>query len=133
MRRCWCRTACQRDGVPAAAGAGAGRERAAAESTSILQIVTLTSPTASSTALSLSNYATINLPDELARLPGVGNVTVFGVGQYAMRIWLDPQKLQACGLQPTDVIDAIRQQNQQVPAGQIGMPPAPERQAFSTR
>ena len=52
----------------------------------------------------MSNYATINLQDELARLPGVGNVNVFGAGQYAMRIWLDPDKLKARSLTPSDVI-----------------------------
>src|SRR5215469_6810975 len=63
-------------------------------STSILLFVTLTSPDASYDSLFLSNYATLNLKDELARLPGVGNVTMFGAGQYSMRIWLDPNKLQ---------------------------------------
>ena len=62
------------------------------KSTSILQIISLTAPDGKYDSLYLSNYATINLVNELARLPGVGNVTVFGVGQYAMRIWLDPEK-----------------------------------------
>ncbi len=75
------------------------------KSTAILQIVTLTSPDGRYDSLYLSNYATINLMDELARLPGVGNVNVFGVGQYSMRIWLDPDKLQARGLTPQDVIN----------------------------
>ena len=78
----------------------------------------------------MSNYASINLVDELARLPGVGNVTVFGASNYAMRIWLDPQQLYSLGLQPSDVIDAVRQQSQEVTAGQVGMPPAPKDQAF---
>ena len=60
------------------------------KSTAILQIVTLTSPSNEYDALFLSNYATLQLHDKLARLPGVGDVTVFGVGQYSMRIWLDP-------------------------------------------
>ena len=81
-------------------------------------------------SLYLSNYATISLKDELARLPGVGNVTVFGAGQYSMRIWLDPNKLQARGLTPQDVIQALQQQSEQVTAGQIGAPPAPAGQAF---
>ena len=63
------------------------------KSTAILQIVTLTSPKHTYDSLFMSNYATINLVNELARLPGVGNVNVFGVGEYAMRVWLDPQKL----------------------------------------
>jgi hydrophobic/amphiphilic exporter-1 (mainly G- bacteria), HAE1 family len=100
------------------------------KSTSILLFVTLTSPDAKYDSLYLSNYATINLKDELARLPGVGNVTVFGAGQYSMRIWLDPNKLQVRGLMPQDVIQAIQQQSQQVAAGQVGSPPAPPGQAF---
>ena len=70
------------------------------KSTSILQIVTLTSPNGRYDSLFLSNYATISLVPELSRVPGVGNVSVFGVGQYSMRIWLDPQTLQARGLAP---------------------------------
>ncbi|TKW77603.1 MAG: hydrophobe/amphiphile efflux-1 family RND transporter, partial [Bradyrhizobium icense] len=100
------------------------------KSTSILLFVTLTSPNATYDSLFLSNYATINLRDELSRLPGVGNVTVFGAGQYSMRVWLDPSKLQVRSLMPQDVIQAIQQQNQQVTAGQIGAPPAPADQAF---
>jgi hydrophobic/amphiphilic exporter-1 (mainly G- bacteria), HAE1 family len=100
------------------------------KSTSILLFVTLTSPDAKYDSLYLSNYATINLKDELARLPGVGNVTVFGAGQYSMRVWLDPNKLQARALVPQDVIQAIQQQSQQVTAGQVGAPPTPPGQAF---
>jgi hydrophobic/amphiphilic exporter-1 (mainly G- bacteria), HAE1 family len=100
------------------------------KSTSILQIVTLTSPDARFDSLYLANYATIRLKDEVARLPGVGNVVVFGAGQYSMRIWLDPDKMQARGLTPQDVSQALQQQSAQVPAGQVGMPPAPAGQAF---
>ena len=100
------------------------------KSTSILLFVTLTSPNATYDSLFLSNYATINIRDELSRLPGVGNVTVFGAGQYSMRVWLDPNKLQVRGLMPQDVIQAIQQQSQQVTAGQVGMPPTPAGQAF---
>ncbi|PDT78144.1 multidrug efflux RND transporter permease subunit [Bradyrhizobium sp. C9] len=100
------------------------------KSTSILLFVTLTSPNKTYDSLFLSNYATINIRDELSRLPGVGNVTVFGAGQYSMRVWLDPNKLQARGLMPQDVIQAIQQQSQQVTAGQVGAPPAPQGQAF---
>jgi HAE1 family hydrophobic/amphiphilic exporter-1 len=100
------------------------------KSTSILLFVTLTSPDSKYDSLFLSNYATLNLKDELSRLPGVGNVTVFGAGQYSMRVWLDPSKLQARGLMPQDVVQAIQQQSQQVTAGQIGMPPTPSGQAF---
>ena len=100
------------------------------KSTSILLFVTLTSPDSRYDSLYLSNYATLNLKDELARLPGVGNVTVFGAGQYSMRVWLDPNKLQVRGLMPQDVVQAIQQQSQQVTAGQVGMPPAPSGQPF---
>ena len=100
------------------------------KSTSILLFVTLTSPDATYDSLYLSNYATINLRDELSRLPGVGNVTVFGAGQYSMRVWLDPSRLLVRGLMPQDVISAIQQQSQQVAAGQVGAPPAPAGQAF---
>jgi HAE1 family hydrophobic/amphiphilic exporter-1 len=100
------------------------------KSTAILLFVTLTSPESKYDSLYLSNYATINLRDELSRLPGVGNVTVFGAGQYSMRIWLDPNKLQVRGLMPQDVIQAIQQQSQQVAAGQVGSPPTPPGQAF---
>jgi HAE1 family hydrophobic/amphiphilic exporter-1 len=99
-------------------------------STSILLFVTLTSPKATFDSLFLSNYATISIRDELSRLPGVGNVTVFGAGQYSMRVWLDPNKLQVRGLMPQDVIQAIQQQSQQVTAGQVGAPPTPPGQAF---
>jgi hydrophobic/amphiphilic exporter-1 (mainly G- bacteria), HAE1 family len=100
------------------------------KSTAILLFVALTSPNGTYDSLYLSNYATINIMDELSRVPGVGNVTVFGAGQYSMRVWLDPNQLQVRGLMPQDVIQAIQQQSQQVTAGQIGMPPTPPGQAF---
>jgi HAE1 family hydrophobic/amphiphilic exporter-1 len=93
------------------------------KSTSILQIVTLTSPDNSFDSLYLSNYATIRLRDEISRLSGVGNVNVFGAGQYSMRVWLDPEKMQARSLDAQDVIQALQQQSEQVTAGQAGMPP----------
>jgi hydrophobic/amphiphilic exporter-1 (mainly G- bacteria), HAE1 family len=95
------------------------------KNTAILQYVTLDSPDGKYDSLFMANYATINLTDVLARLPGVGNVSVVGAGTYSMRIWMDPQKLQSFNLQPKDVITAIRQQNQNIAAGQVGMPPAP--------
>src|SRR5947209_2095 len=100
------------------------------KSTAILQIATLTSPDGRYDSLFLSNFATIRLKDEIARLPGVGNVTVFGAGQYSMRIWLDPNKMQARGLNVQDVVGSLQQQSEQVTAGQIGMPPTPDGQAF---
>ncbi len=99
-------------------------------STAILMFVTLTSPDARFDSLFLANYATIRLKDELARLTGVGNVSVFGAGQYSMRIWLDPEKLKARGLVPQDVIQSLQQQSQQVTAGQVGMPPTQGPQSF---
>ena len=101
-----------------------------AKSASILEFVTLDSPDGRYDALYLWNYATINLVNELSRLPGVGNVTVMGAGEYSMRIWLDPQLLYSFSLVPEDVIRAVQQQSQEVTAGQVGMPPAPKDQAF---
>ncbi len=100
------------------------------KSTSILQIVALTSPDNRYSSLYMSNYATISLKDEISRLPGVGNVTVFGAGQYAMRVWLDPEKMRARGLTVSDVSAALQQQNVQVTAGQIGTPPSPADVSF---
>jgi len=100
------------------------------KSTAILQFVTLTSPDDRYDSLFLANYATISLQPELARLPGVGQVNIFGAGQYSMRIWLDPNKLYARSLTTEDVVNALKGQNQQVTAGQLGMPPAPNTQAF---
>src|SRR6202161_842469 len=94
-------------------------------STAILLFVTLTSPDGSYDSLYLANYATISLRDELSRLPGVGNVNVFGAGQYSMRVWLDPEKLKARSLNAQDVVVALQQQSQEVTAGQIGTPPTP--------
>ena len=100
------------------------------KSTAILQFITLTSKNNEFDGLFLNNYASINMQDELSRLPGVGNVIVFGSGTYAMRIWLDPQKMFAYSLNPSDVLNAINRQNQSVSAGQIGAPPTPGPQAY---
>jgi HAE1 family hydrophobic/amphiphilic exporter-1 len=100
------------------------------KSTAILQIITLTSNEPRFDSLFLNNYASIRMRDVLARLSGVGDVTVFGIGQYSMRVWLNPQQLLARSLTPGDVINAIRQQNQEVAAGQIGTPPAASGQDF---
>jgi len=99
-------------------------------STQMLQVINLTSPDGRFDSLYLSNFATINIKDEISRLPGIGNVNIFGVGQYSMRVWLNPQTLQAYSLTASDVVEAISQQNNQVAAGQIGMPPAPDSQNF---
>jgi HAE1 family hydrophobic/amphiphilic exporter-1 len=100
------------------------------KSTDILQIVTLTSPSGKYGSLFLNNFATINLQNEISRIEGVGGVTVFGVGPYAMRIWLNPGELQARSLTPKDIIDALQQQNVNVAAGKIGADPSPDSQAF---
>ena len=93
--------------------------------TAILLIATLTSTDDRYDRLYLANYATINIRDELSRLPGVGNVNIFGAGQYSMRVWLDPNKLKARSLNAQDVVQALQQQSQQVTAGQVGTPPTP--------
>jgi multidrug efflux pump len=80
--------------------------------------------------LYLSNYATIELLDQLARLEGVGDVFTFGGQDYSMRIWLDPDKLQSRDLSAGDVAKVLREQNVQVAAGQIGQPPVPRGQDF---
>src|SRR5437899_4803842 len=80
--------------------------------------------------LYMSNYATIHLKDALARVEGVGDVMIFGQQDYSMRVWLDPDKLQARNLTADDVIRVLREQNVQVAAGQIGQPPVPQGQEF---
>jgi HAE1 family hydrophobic/amphiphilic exporter-1 len=100
------------------------------KSTAVLKFVSLFSPTGRYDSLFLSNYAVINIQNELARLPGVGNVNVFGAGQYAMRIWLNPDLLQARGLTPSDVIGIVQKQSEEVSAGAVGAPPAPRGQDF---
>ena len=99
-------------------------------STNIVLIATLTSPDDRYDELFLSNYATLRVKDELSRLDGVGNVMVFGLGDYSMRIWLDPDKLRSRNLTTGDVVNALREQNVQVAAGQLGQSPAPKGQDF---
>lgn len=100
------------------------------KSTAVLQFITLTAEHNEYDGLFLNNYAAINMQDELSRLPGVGNVTVFGSGTYAMRIWLNPQKMFAFGLNPSDVLNAINSQNKEVSAGQLAAPPAVGHQSY---
>ncbi|MFZ0723030.1 MAG: efflux RND transporter permease subunit, partial [Xanthobacteraceae bacterium] len=102
----------------------------AKRSSSLLEFIALVSPESRFDSLFLSNYAVISVQNELARLKGVGAVTIFGAGQYAMRIWMNPDLLQTRGLTPQDVINAIEEQSQQVTAGQVGAPPAPKGQDF---
>jgi hydrophobic/amphiphilic exporter-1 (mainly G- bacteria), HAE1 family len=99
-------------------------------STNMLLVAALTSPDNRFDSLYLTNYAYINMVDVLSRTPGVGQVQVFGIGQYGMRIWMNPDSLRAYNLTPTDVVTAIQHENIQVPAGQIGMPPSPPNQDF---
>ncbi|MEW6271494.1 MAG: efflux RND transporter permease subunit [Thermodesulfobacteriota bacterium] len=99
-------------------------------STNILLIESLYADDDRFDATFLSNYAIINLQNPIARLPGVGQVQVLGAGPYSMRIWLDPQKLEAFGLTVADVQNAIQSQNAQVAAGQLGGPPVPADQVF---
>lgn len=86
-------------------------------------VVHLLSPKGSYDDIYLRNYSTLNVKDRLARLPGMGDVQVFGAGDYAMRIWLDPQKVAQHSLTAGDVVAAIREQNVQVAAGVVGAPP----------
>ncbi len=78
----------------------------------------------------ISNYLDVYVADALKRVPGVGNVIIFGERKYAMRIWLDPNKLAARGLTPLDVTTALSQQNVEVPAGQLGLPPSDPKQQY---
>ncbi|MBP5942927.1 MULTISPECIES: efflux RND transporter permease subunit [Pseudomonas] len=96
----------------------------------LTMVVHLTSPDKRYDMLYLSNYAILNIKDELARLGGVGDVQLFGMGDYSLRVWLDPNKTASRNLTATDVVTAIREQNRQVAAGQLGAPPAPTAQSF---
>src|SRR5215468_7090571 len=98
------------------------------KSPNVLMIVNLFSKDESRTELELSNFATIQIRDELSRLPGVGDITYLGQRDYSMRLWLDPQKMSNLGLNAQDVIAAVQAQNVQVAAGQIGQPPTPRGQ-----
>jgi hydrophobe/amphiphile efflux-1 (HAE1) family protein len=97
-------------------------------SPNLTMVVHVLSPDGRYDNLYLRNYVTLNIRDVLARLPGMGDVRVFGGGDYSMRVWLDPQKLAARNLTTGDVIEAVREQNVQVAAGQIGAPPAQDAQ-----
>jgi multidrug efflux pump subunit AcrB len=98
------------------------------KSPNVLMIVNLVSTDESRTNLELSNYATIQIRDELSRLQGVGDITYLGQRDYSMRLWLDPQKMASYNLNAQDVISAVQAQNIQVAAGQIGQPPTPSGQ-----
>ena len=93
-------------------------------------VVHLFSPDNTYDSLYLRNYATLKVKDELARLPGVGQIQIFGAGEYAMRVWLDPNKVAARGLTASDVITAMQEQNVQVSAGQLGAEPLKKQSDF---
>jgi hydrophobic/amphiphilic exporter-1 (mainly G- bacteria), HAE1 family len=96
-----------------------------------LMLIDLSSPNNSYDNIFLANYATINLNDALTRVPGVASVSVFGAGQYAMRCWVDPNKLASLKITVPEIINAIQAQNNVNPAGQIGGNPAPAGQQFT--
>src|SRR5262249_5525292 len=100
------------------------------KSPSILLCVNLISPNRRYDQLYLSNFATTQVKDEIARLQGVGDVTFLGPRDYSMRIWLDPEKVARLNMTPADVINAVREQNVQVAAGRLGQAPAPPGQSF---
>src|SRR5689334_4604501 len=100
------------------------------KSAALLQVITLYSPKNTYDALYLNNYATINIVDPLARIPGVGQATLFGPLDYSLRLWLDPDKLTALSLTPADVVTAVQAQNIQAALGRIGSAPTPEAQQF---
>jgi multidrug efflux pump subunit AcrB len=100
------------------------------KSPAILMIINLYSPDESRDNIYLSNYATIQLRDELSRINGVGDITYMGQRDYSMRVWLDPEQMAIRSLSPQDVLKAVEQQNIQVAAGQIGAPPISRGQAF---
>lgn len=99
-------------------------------STSLVNVISFYSSDGRRNDLFLTNYITLHIKDEITRIPGVGEVSVFPSKDYAMRIWVNPNRLEARGLTANDVVDAVRQQNVQVAAGQIGQPPAPKGQDF---
>ena len=100
------------------------------QSPTLTLVVHLFSPGGKYDSLYMRNYATLKVKDELARLPGVGQIQIFGSGEYAMRIWLDPNKVAARGLTASDVVTAMQEQNVQVSAGQLGAEPLPKESDF---
>ena len=94
-------------------------------------VITLTSPGGLYDSVFLANYAYINLVDAMTRVPGIASVTVFGAGQYATRIWVDPNKLASLNITVPEIVAAINAQNTVNPAGQIGAEPIPPGQPFT--
>src|ERR1700691_344003 len=102
----------------------------AKQSPDITMVVNLFSPSGRYDQVYVSNYAFLQVKDVLARLPGVGSIIIFGARDYSMRVWLDPQKIAARDLTADDVVNAIREQNVQVAAGQVGQPPVGQGVSF---
>lgn len=100
------------------------------ESTNVVLFLSLTSESTDYDALFLSNYASLNIINDLGRLEGVGGVGLFGMGDYSMRIWLDPDLLTIRGITPADVVAAIESQNIQVAAGSVGAEPLSQKEAY---
>jgi len=98
---------------------------------SILMVISLYSPKGTRDAQFLNNYAMINIRDALLRTPGIAQVDLYGGAEYGMRVWLRPDRMTALGLTPSDVINAIKEQNLQAPAGQVGAAPSPPGQEFT--
>ena len=97
----------------------------------LMMVVHLSSPDGSRDQLYISNYATLQVKDVLARIDGVGDVQVFGARDYSMRIWLDPEKVAARNLTAGEVVAALRAQNVQVASGVLNQPPVPQSHALS--
>ena len=100
------------------------------QATSLMMVAALSSPNQEYDAVFLSNYASIQLTEVLRREEGVGNVEILGALDYGMRIWLNPDKMARLGITTSDVAEAVQEQNAQMPAGQIGQPPAPSGQQY---
>lgn len=96
------------------------------KSSNMLQVIALTSPDDRYDTIFISNYALVNIIDELRRLPGVGDVVLFTAQDYSMRVWLQPDKMAQLGLTPSDVVAALQEQNAQFAAGRIGQQPLPD-------
>ncbi len=96
----------------------------------ILMVVNLYSPDNSRSALFMSNYANLEITNALTRVEGVGSLTIFGARDYAMQVWLDPDRLQSLDLTASDVVNALRGQNVQVASGELNSPPVPHQRAF---
>jgi len=96
----------------------------------LMMVVHMLSPNNTYDQNYLSNYIYLNIRDELLRLEGVGDITIFGGNEYALRIWLDPDKMAAYGLSTTDIVNSLQEQNVQVASGALGAPPAPASNAF---